>query len=267
MRLINIFAVAIVFVVVLSLPILLSAQRLEEKTFSSRIVQKENQTEGQAGRVIQPVDTGQGMAAKIIERTSVFRGDPKKAFLLSLVLPGLGQKYVKSRKGVRFFGVVEAGLWTTMIGHKLSARWAIKNYKSFAADHALAVVEGKNSKYFVDIGNFLDIYRYNHKKQVERNTELLYPETSAYFWQWDSNDNRKRFRKMRIDADATKNRAIYFGAGIFINHMISAIHATLVAKQGKPVERAGNTSHFYLSISNVPESNAPLILACYAKQW
>lgn len=267
MKLLIIFTLTIVFVVNLSLPYFLFADGLEGRTFSSVIVQKENESEGQAGRVIHPVDTSHGMAANMIERTNIFRGDPKKAFLLSLMIPGLGQKYVKSRKGTRFFAGAEAILWITMIGHRLSARWAIKNYQAFAADHALAVIEGKNSKYFVDIGNFLDIYRYNNKKQVERNTELLYPETHAYFWQWDNNDNRKRFRKMRIDADATKNRAIYFGAGIFINHMISAIHATLVAKQGKPIEHSNRSSHFYLSVGNSPDANTPLFIASYEKQW
>lgn len=245
-----------------------SAEDGGRNVFSSALVQQEDSQGGQAGRVIRPAaDTSRGMAAKIIERTSVFRGDPKKAFLLSLMVPGLGQWYVKSGKGVRFFAVVEASLWVVMIGHTLSARWAVENYKAFAGDHAMADLAGKNSKYFVDIGNFLDIYDYNHKKLVDGYTELVYPENRVFFWQWDSDNSRSRFRKMRIDADATRNRAVYFGAGIFINHMISAIHATLVARQGKPLEKSAQTSRFYFSMSNFPESNTPMLVASYTRQW
>lgn len=235
----------------------------------ARLIIEESEEEqgGQAGKLFRSADTVKSMAEEAIQRAFVYRGDPKKAFLLSLLIPGLGQYYTKSRKATRLFAVMETALWGTMIGHRLSARWAKRNYKAFAVNHAQAVIEGKDAQYFVDIGNFLDIYRFNHKKQVDRSNDLVLEVTPENFWQWDSDENRRKFRKMRIDADATRNRAIFFTTGIFINHLISAIHATLVAKQGKPIDSTQKESHFHVSITDHPQNSSPVITASYVRSW
>ena len=235
--------------------------------FSRARIVSENNEEGQAGKLFRSADTVKSMAEEAFLRTFVYRGDPKKAFLLSLLIPGLGQHYVKSRKATRFFAVVEAALWGTMIGHRLSSRWARQNYKAFATNHARASIDGKDDQYFVDIGNFLDIYRFNNKKQVDRSDDNVLEITPDNFWQWDSDENRSKFRKMRIDADATKNRAVFFTTGIFINHLISAIHATLVAKQGKPIESSQKESHFHISITDHPRNSSPVVTASYIRNW
>jgi len=235
--------------------------------FSRSLIQKEDDQGGQAGSRIQSPDTSQGMAGELLKRSFVYRGNPRKAFLISLFIPGLGQRYVKSRKAVRFFAAVEIALWGTMIGHNLSAKWAKKNYKAFAINHALADIKGKDSQFFVDIGNFPDIYQYNHKKRVDRKDDAVYEETSENFWEWDSEENRKYFKKMRIDADATKNRATYFGVGIMINHLISAIHAALVARQGKPIDEAHSNPPLHVTIIDNPNTSSPTIIATYTKQW
>lgn len=240
----------------------------KNQKFSGALLRSSAQEGAQAERVVPSApDSGEGMAGEVLKRLFVYRGDPKKAFFLSLLIPGWGQHYVKSRKSTRFFAVIEAAMWGAMIGHNLSARWAKENYKGFAADHSMAMTRGKDAQYFVNIGNFPDIYQYNHKKQVDRNVDVVYPVTSDYFWAWDSDENRRRFRTMRIDADATKNRAVYFGAGIMINHLISAIHATLVAKQGKPTEGEELSSNFRAGIAEDPLTGSSCFVVAYQKRW
>ncbi len=246
---------------------LLGGQLPKQETFSSAALVQEEQTGGMAGGAAARPDTARGMAREILDRSFVYRGSPKKALLLSLLIPGLGQHYVKARKSTWFFGVMEAGLWATMIGHRLSARWAEDNYKGFAADHANVDYRGKELQYFVDVGNFMNIYDYNHKKRIDRREELIYEVTPEYFWEWDSDDNRARFRKMRVDADATRNRATYFGAGIMINHLISAIHAALVAQQGNPIEEANRASRFHVHIDEDPRDGSAFFVTSYTILW
>ena len=222
---------------------------------------------GMAGKGGAQSDTSRGMARDVLDRSFVYRGSPKKALLLSLFIPGLGQHYVQARKSTWFFGVVEAGLWATMIGHRLSARWAEDNYKGFAASHAQVDFRNKKSQYFVDVGNFMNIYDYNHKKRVDRRDELVYEVTPENFWEWDTNESRAAFRKMRVDADATRNRATYFGAGIMINHLISAIHAALVAKQGNPIEESNCGSQFRVLIDEDPRDGSAVFSVRYQTAW
>ncbi len=150
-----------------------------------------------------------------------------RAFLQSLILPGWGQHYARSHTMLKVFAASEVLLWGTFAGFNLWSNWLENDYRAFAVSHAGVDLEGKSGRYFVDIGNFNDIFEYNQDQLRNRDVSALYPETDEFFWRWDSEANRRRFEDLRIRSDRAANRAELTLAVIFVNHLVSALQATL----------------------------------------
>jgi len=151
--------------------------------------------------------------------------DRKKAFFRSLILPGAGEYYLGKQTLAKAFFVTEITLWLSYFAFRKYGKWVRNDALAFAATHSGANIEGKPSQFFVDIGNYIDIYQYNDAKQRFGQFEKVYSDED-YFWSWDSNGNRRKFENMRIDSDRAFNRSIFVLGGIFANHLISAIHSS-----------------------------------------
>ena len=148
-----------------------------------------------------------------------------KAFFLSLLLPGMGERYAGSKKMSYVFLTSEVLLWAGYGSFWTYGQWRKEDYRVFAATHAGVDLAGKTDTYFVNIGNYADIYEYNQAKLRQRNLDDYYRDTEAYFWQWDSAGNRAKFEGIRIASDRAFNRSLFTLGGILANHLISAIHA------------------------------------------
>jgi len=161
-----------------------------------------------------------------------------RAFLQSLLLPGWGQYYAHSRTMMKVFVASEVLLWGTYAGFTTWSNWLEDDFRTFAVEHAGAPVQGKPDDYFVDIGNFDNIESYNQAQLRDRDVNDLYPATDEFAWNWDSAENRVKFEDLRVRSDRASNRAELTLAGIFFNHLVSAIHSTLAVYQfNKNVDR------------------------------
>jgi len=141
--------------------------------------------------------------------------------LKSAILPGLGQLELGEKKRSKVFTLVEVTLLATCLGSYYFYDKQIKNYKSFSAYHAGANISNTNHKYWVDIGNYMNYKDYNLEHLRFRESEDLY--LSDQQWSWDLEINRKKFKKMRINADIIKRRINFIIGSIIINHIVSSI--------------------------------------------
>ena len=141
--------------------------------------------------------------------------------LKSAILPGLGQLELGEKKRSKVFTLVEVTLLTTCLGSYYFYDKQIKNYKSFSAYHAGVNISNKNHKYWVDIGNYMNYGDYNQEHLRFRESEDLYLHTQQ--WSWDLEINRKKFKKMRINADIMKRRINFIIGSVIINHIVSSI--------------------------------------------
>ena len=148
-----------------------------------------------------------------------------KAFLYSLILPGLGEKYAGANKKAQFFFATEITLWLGYTGFVTYRDWRKDDYKTYAASHAGVELEGKSDSYFVDIGNYDSIYEYNAAKLRQRNLPDYYRDIEQYYWNWENEAHRHKFDQLRISADNANNRATFVVGAILANHVISAIDA------------------------------------------
>ena len=157
--------------------------------------------------------------------------------LKSAILPGLGQLELGEKKRSKVFTLVEVTLLATCLGSYHSYDKQMKNYKSFSAYHAGVNINNKNHKYWVDIGNYIDYRVYNQEHLRFRESEDLY--LSDQEWFWDLDMNRKKFKKMRINADMIKRRTNFIIGSIIINHIVSSIDVHYL-------KRVKNNTSFYI---------------------
>ncbi len=148
-----------------------------------------------------------------------------KAFLLSLLLPGLGERYAGSKSKSQVFMAAEVSLWLSYAGFVTYRDWRKQDYETFAAAHAGVELRGKSDSYFIDLGNYQSIYDYNAAKLRQRNLPEYYTDVETYYWNWDSDANRARFEQLRISADKADNRALFAIGAVLANHVVSAIDA------------------------------------------
>lgn len=147
-----------------------------------------------------------------------------KAFIRSLLLPGSGERYLGKKTLAKAFLITEVTLWVSYFAFREYGNWVRDDALAYAATHSGAGIDGKPSQYYVDIGNYSDIYEYNDAKQRMREFDKVY-DTDDYFWEWDSDQNRREFENMRIAGDRAINRSVFVLGGIFANHLLSAIDA------------------------------------------
>jgi hypothetical protein len=158
------------------------------------------------------------------QEKSVFR-----SVVYSLVLPGMGELYAGGFESGKYFLIAESGLWLTFTSFELYGHWVQDDARSFAANHASASIEGKDDQFFVNIGNFDNVYQYNEKKLRDRDLGGVYDLNGSFYWQWDSDASRARFKDLRVKSDNIFNNVRFVVAGIILNHVASAINAARIA--------------------------------------
>jgi hypothetical protein len=170
---------------------------------------------------------------------SVMAGYPSapKAFALSMILPGLGHRYVEGGKWSGWastFAVADAGLWMSLLGSNWKRGQLIESYTTLAALNANADIEGKDRSFFLNLAsyrssqNFLDTALRNRAwNQVDYVTD------PSYQWIWNSEDNFVKYRDLREDAESLRRRRVVIVASLVANRIISGVMAAWKATRIK----------------------------------
>lgn len=152
------------------------------------------------------------------------------AVFYSLLLPGMGELYADGFDQGQYSLIAEGTLWLTYLSFQQYGSWLQTDARNFAAAHAGAVTGGKQDQFFVDIGNFNDTYDYNEKKLRDRNLDKVYNVNNGYLWSWDSDQNRREYRSIRVSSEKVLNNSQFVIATIVVNRLISAINAARLTR-------------------------------------
>lgn len=163
-----------------------------------------------------------------LKNDSKIRKSVPLAVALSLVIPGMGELYVGNYKTGRYLTGSEAALWITYVSMNFYGKWVRDDARLFASEKAGIDLSGKGGKYFVDIGNYSDIYQYNERKLQERKEDQIY-DPFSYYWKWENDSDRMRYKNLRIKSDEIINSSQFIIAAIIANHIISAVNAGRLA--------------------------------------
>ena len=58
----------------------------------------------------------------------------------------------------------------------------------------------------------------------------LYPVDADFFWEWDRDESRQRYRELRNASQHAQRQALYMTGLVVVNHLVAAIHAARVAR-------------------------------------
>jgi len=152
------------------------------------------------------------------------------AFFLSLAIPGAGEYYVNRFDVGKYFLLTESGLWLTLWGFDYYGRIQRDNYINFAKVNGGVNPSGKDSKYWAVIGNYMNINDYNNEKLLNREFNAVFDE-NIYYWNWNTNQERKKYRNLWLSSESAFNNKQFPIALIVINHIVSAINASILANR------------------------------------
>jgi len=170
----------------------------------------------------------------------------RKNILYSLLVPGLGEWAAGHRTAAKIFLGADLSLIGGIIGSQAYARQLERDFHGFAAVHAGVNIAGKNSQYWIDVGNATDLFTFNERRRVQRNLKATWPETDFYFWQWDSEKNRFKYAALRSKQHNWDNASNFLVAGMIINRLISAVNVLrLIHKDKIRKEKVLRKSYFH----------------------
>jgi len=161
------------------------------------------------------------------------------SFFFSLAVPGMGQWYAGNRKSAKIFLAAEAVLWAAYGGFRFYGVEKRSDYQAWASSHAGVSATGMDHDYYVAMENYMSLRDYNEEQLRQRNLSGMYPEDDIYWWQWDTEENRREFKSMRLASDRALNRAVIVIGGVVVNHLISAIDGLREAKKRSGISTVG----------------------------
>ena len=156
--------------------------------------------------------------------------DRGKAFLMSLLVPGLGQYYAGSPGYAKIFFAAELAVWSGYYYNTVMKDSRRQDYLTQAALHAGVNPAGRGVSYLNAVGAFNSSFEYNGYQLQTRELPVLYWGDRG--WKWDSEWERQRFRDLRERELDYENNIKYCIAGTVLNHLLAGLHASKLA-QGK----------------------------------
>jgi len=156
---------------------------------------------------------------------------PKKAFFLSLILPGAGQWYVGGAEKARAFLGLEGTLWGLLLGLRTFEAWREDDCCGFAKVHAHTDAGGQSDHFLVSLESYASAWEYNRFAQATYGPDaVLYEGHLA--WEWDSDAARAEFVDLRRSSWQAHTRATYVLGGLLFHRIVSAIHAARMVGKG-----------------------------------
>jgi hypothetical protein len=151
------------------------------------------------------------------------------AAVYSLLVPGMGELYAGGFESGKYFLIGEGALWLLYATFDVYGDALRDDARAYAVTHAGINPVGKNDQFYVDIGNFLNINRYNEKQLRDREPYKLYDPNAGNAWNWDSDKARAAYREQRLSSERMYNNSNYVIAAVIVNHVGSAINAARTA--------------------------------------
>jgi hypothetical protein len=153
-----------------------------------------------------------------------------KAFVLSLLLPGLGEWYAGSATRAKVFMAAEAAIWSTFAVYEHRSSWKKRDYQLYAVNHAAIDPDGKDDDFYKRIGQYSDVYTYNEEQLHFRDMDDVYWDDEFYFWEWDSHMTQAKYTELRESSRKSHRRALNMVGAAVLNRLLSGIDAIRTAK-------------------------------------
>lgn len=188
----------------------------------------------------------------------------RKALGLSLLVPGLGHRYVHDGSwhgAASFFALADAGLWLGFAGAAWRYDQVVQSYRTLAATRAGAEVEGKPRSFFINLAAYRSSDAYLDD-QLRRRAwdDLDYVDAHTFQWEWQSEADFQRFRALRGDAESLRRRRPFLVTVLVGNRLLAALTAVRAARRaGRPEPDVS------FSLASPPTSGKAPLLTLHAR--
>jgi hypothetical protein len=190
----------------------------------------------------------------------------RKAFLLSLLVPGLGQRANGEEFRSKIFLGAEAAIWTGVIVFKIQEANRTDDFEEYARAYAGVSSGEKETEFYRMLTIYDNVDDYNEAVRIE--ARQIYPvgeypeevrdayfEANGYgpdrYFRWRTNADRLDYRLIRNDALDSGRRADYMLVAAVLNRAISAVEAARFAGRWGALSRGAD--HLRASASGAGE--------------
>lgn len=160
---------------------------------------------------------------------------PRKALLLSFVVPGLGHQYVDSENWTR--GKIHLGseiaLLAGYFGLSARANRLEGNLNILARSKAGVSLSNRNREFELAIANFNSLDEYNDFQLRTRRWQNVLPDTPENRWNWESDEARFEFRDTRDRIANSENQLPTLLTLMVANRIFSGINAFTRAREAE----------------------------------
>jgi hypothetical protein len=179
---------------------------------------------------------------KPVAKQRTDRKSIKRAFFMSLAIPGAGEYYVGARRYTAGFLTAEGLIWGFALVSKFQGEMWRSDYRNFAAQQAGANYGRDDDNYYRDIYEYPNSDWFNEDQW--RQAREQYPNdpqaqaafvagrlyTAADGWRWATEDDWNRYRSLRVKSRKTLQRISYAAGSALLNHLLSAVNAARLAR-------------------------------------
>ncbi|MBI5805021.1 hypothetical protein HZA73_03140 [candidate division TA06 bacterium] len=171
------------------------------------------------------------------------RKSARKAFFLSLLVPGSGEYYAGQKGYTKGFVAAEAVIWSAAWYNNYQGNMRRRDYIAYAAQKAGSNSGRDDDFYYQNVYEWPNSYWYNEDQwrqarelypydpaaqQAYVSDKLYSPEDS---WAWQNYDQWYYYRGLRVRSRNYLHRISYSVGASFLNHMLSAVNAARLAKR------------------------------------
>ncbi|NQV71916.1 hypothetical protein HQ496_02250 [bacterium] len=149
----------------------------------------------------------------------------KMALIKSLLLPGLGHKYVNDGQWSGWalaYTAADVSLWLSLLGGEWHRNSLITSYETLASGSANADLSGKNRSFYLNLASFesSDVF-YETMLRNRAWDQIGYVSDPAFQWEWDSEESFNEYRSLRNDAESLRRRKTILIASLVVNRLLS----------------------------------------------
>lgn len=190
---------------------------------------------------------GQGIPATSAHAQSPgLERSPRKAAVLSLVLPGLGHRYAHGGRWTNtasLLAIADVSSWLGIAGTNRHRNQAIDSYTLLASSRAGADVEGKDRRFFLNLATYKSSDQFLETALRNRAwDQLSYVDDVSFQWEWKSDADFAAYRDLRNKSESLKRRRSILVAAIVSNRLLSTISSVLIARRSAPTDLAISAS-------------------------
>jgi len=158
---------------------------------------------------------------------------PRKALLLSFIVPGLGHHYVDNENWTR--GKIHLGseiaLLAGYFGLSARANRLENNLNTLATSKAGVSLSGKDRGFELAIANYDNLEEYNDYQLRTRRWQNILPNTPENRWNWESDNDRFEFQNTRDRIANSENQLPTLLTLMVANRIFSGINAFTQARE------------------------------------